>query len=648
MQDSLNSKQNDEIDLRELFMTLWAYKFLIAFTCTLSLFYSIYYIQNAEKIYTSTAIFKLDESDTSGFSMGSNESAALASIAGIGVKQDTNTLNKDQLAGRIFIKKLDAQLNFLEDPYFNSYNPNSVDPVWKSFIKRAIGWQKSSVNVQEAIWQRIVSNYNESVVLEETDEMSSIIKVSHVNPQRAAEIANEVMSTIISSAKAEKARKQDERLNYLSNTLAKALSDLEVAQTNLKEFTLDNSALPLETFTAGSIVLGELRKQLKRTNELYEAMAALLIKLQNDTVSQDDYLELRQQFPIVDQLTFRRVLGQSEMISSWSWPKASSVEVVFNTLSERKNRLQSQIDAIQIDAERSGTTLDTFAKLEREAKVSEATYTVLMEQVKAQSMVAGYRPVNSEIYEYASTAITHSEPKRNKVVSLGIIIGLFVGIVLSFVLARFRGVYYSRNSLKACAQAQTTFSVRSLLPLRDKSLNDVNAMIVKKPLPILRDMAMEIHKSDATQIVVTSSRSKILGFDTARALASYMQSENMKIAVINFSSSAKTQEIDCKKITVGPFVVTESANHVSVMKPDGDLIAMELLGQRHFWENIQSLNSTFDLVFLSADNSDALSLLSALEGQKAFHITLARIRKTKSIDLTEIRSRFPIQGLFHD
>jgi hypothetical protein len=173
-------------------------------------------------------------------------------------------------------------------------------------------------------------------------------------------------------------------------------------------------------------------------------------------------------------------------------------------------------------------------------------------------------------------------------------------------------------------------------------------MIVKKPLPILRDMAMEIHKSDATQIVVTSSRSKILGFDTARALASYMQSENMKIAVINFSSSAKTQEIDCKKITVGPFVVTESANHVSVMKPDGDLIAMELLGQRHFWENIQSLNSTFDLVFLSADNSDALSLLSALEGQKAFHITLARIRKTKSIDLTEIRSRFPIQGLFHD
>ena len=29
MQDTLNSNSDDEIDLRELFITLWAYKFLI-------------------------------------------------------------------------------------------------------------------------------------------------------------------------------------------------------------------------------------------------------------------------------------------------------------------------------------------------------------------------------------------------------------------------------------------------------------------------------------------------------------------------------------------------------------------------------------------------------------------------------------------
>ena len=46
--------------------------------------------------------------------------------------------------------------------------------------------------------------------------------------------------------------------------------------------------------------------------------------------------------------------------------------------------------------------LETYAKLEREAKIAEATYTVLIEQVKAQSMIAGFRPDNTEVYEYAS------------------------------------------------------------------------------------------------------------------------------------------------------------------------------------------------------------------------------------------------------
>ena len=75
---------------------------------------------------------------------------------------------------------------------------------------------------------------------------------------------------------------------------------------------------------------------------------------------------------------------------------------------------------------------------------------------------------------------------------------------------------------------------------------------------------------------------------------------------------------------------------------------MELLSQKDFWENTKSLGSTFDLVFLCADNADAISLLSALEGQKIFHITLARTKKTKSANLMHMHSLLPIQGLLHE
>ena len=263
-------------------------------------------------------------------------------------------------------------------------------------------------------------------------------------------------------------------------------------------------------------------------------------------------------------------------------------------------------------------------------------------------MASGYRPDRTEVYEYASPSISPSAPKRSLILVLGAVLGLFVGTVLSLALALRRDVYYSKNSLIAGAQAGITASVSALLPVRNKSLNDLNTMLIKKPRPVLRDVAVEIHKSSAKQVVVTASRTKLTGNDVARALASYMQSDSVKVAVVDFSSRAKKLGIDLERLSVGSFVVAESAGNISILRPDNDLAAIELLSQRSFWKNIQSLNSTFDLVLLCADNSDAISLLSALEGQKMFHITIAKTKKTKSATLIHMRSLLPIQGLLYD
>jgi uncharacterized protein involved in exopolysaccharide biosynthesis len=308
MQDLLNSESDDEISLRELLITLWAYKLFIAGTCALGVLFSGYYVQNADEEFTSTAIFKLDQSKSSGISL-SGEIGALASLVGYGNGVAKSILSTDQVTGRIFIEKLDTKLNFQADPYFNTYNPNSLDPLWKSLIKRAIGWQKSSSDPQEAMWQGIVAKYTKSIVLDETPDGAIKIVVTHINPQRAAEIANAIMNEVIYLEKNKKDTEQDQQLSYLSNTLAKALRDLEVSQSKLKEFALKNSALPLENFAAGSLQLDALREQLSRASELHEAVAALSLMLQNKTTDQRNYMALRQQFPIVDQVGVPQGLG---------------------------------------------------------------------------------------------------------------------------------------------------------------------------------------------------------------------------------------------------------------------------------------------------------------------------------------------------
>ena len=122
MQDVSNSDTDDEIDLRELFITLWAYKLFIAGACALGIFLGGYYALNADKEFTSTAIFKIDESKSGGISLG-GELGALASLAGFGGEIADQFCQQTMVTGRIFIEKLDAKLDFQADPYFNTYDP---------------------------------------------------------------------------------------------------------------------------------------------------------------------------------------------------------------------------------------------------------------------------------------------------------------------------------------------------------------------------------------------------------------------------------------------------------------------------------------------------------------------------------------------
>ena len=125
MQDLLNSESNDEIDQRELFMTLWAFKLFIAVTSVLGIIFAGYYVRIADKEFSSTAIFKLGQESSGGVSVG-GEISALASLAGFGNAIVASPLPVDQVFGRIFIQNLDAKLDFYADPYFNTYNPPPV------------------------------------------------------------------------------------------------------------------------------------------------------------------------------------------------------------------------------------------------------------------------------------------------------------------------------------------------------------------------------------------------------------------------------------------------------------------------------------------------------------------------------------------
>ena len=60
-----------------------------------------------------------------------------------------------------------------------------------------IGWDGTHSEANEIVWQRIVSNYSKNISLTETKENAIKLSVTHSNPNRAAEIANNIMISLI-------------------------------------------------------------------------------------------------------------------------------------------------------------------------------------------------------------------------------------------------------------------------------------------------------------------------------------------------------------------------------------------------------------------------------------------------------------------
>jgi uncharacterized protein involved in exopolysaccharide biosynthesis len=640
-----NIDSNSEINLKELFLILWAYKLFIIFLTIVGIFFGTYKALNTDKHYTSTAIFKPHQDKLRPQSF--DGVAALIGMAGLGTTS-SSTISIERQKRRNFIEYLDKKLNFKNDKFFNNYDPNNTEPPWKKTIKKLIGLETVISDPEEIIWQGIINVYQKYVEIKSELDGSIKIIVTHEDATKASEIANFIMHTMIGQQQLKNDTDQDDQLNYLSKTLANALADLESAQSELKTFALENSALPLETFAAGSIKLNSLREQYSRTVEIYEAVSQLNLIMDNKKLTDNDYFLLRDGYPIVDQVEFRRVLGLNEIISNWDWPNKKSVEAILKTLFERKKSLQSRINTSQLNAERSSEVLELYGKLRRKEKISEATYTILIEQVKAASLVSGFRPDNALVYEYAAPSISPSAPNRSLMMMIGAILGAFGGCTFSLLIGRSRGVFYSKESLITASEAFYNVSIRSLMPLRKKSFSFIKNKLVNNPQAILRDLALEINKNKSKYIAFTSLNTKMKAIDVARALSVYMKSDYTKIAIINFSQNNKKTTLTTGFRAIGSFNVDEDEENISILYVNNSAPPLDLFSMGNFEENWKSIDKNFEYIFMCADNDEAITLVRAIRDLNVYHILLAKTKLTKSSMLSKICTIIPIQGLLHD
>ena len=133
--------------------------------------------------------------------------------------------------------------------------------------------------------------------------------VTHRDPIIAAKYANAIITKIKDLIREEDALASQFRLTYLSETLADALQEMEETQKKLKNFALNNSTLAEQSFLTESFKLDELRKELSYAEKTLALLQVINNLIVAENTSEVSYKTLRQTYPFVDDVRFRRILG---------------------------------------------------------------------------------------------------------------------------------------------------------------------------------------------------------------------------------------------------------------------------------------------------------------------------------------------------
>ena len=644
---SQNPKFEDvDFDLGELFSTLWAHKLLITWITGLCICVAAYYSVNTKKTFTAQAVFDIQEKGGSaGFSLTKNL-GALASLTGLASGKNSSNLDTllERTSGREFILKFNEKYSLDLDPHFNTYDPDYKDPFWKATIKQLIGWEKTQSEKNAIVEHNVVSNYRKHVAFNKSKKSNTVtVSVTHVKPKKASEYTNAIMDEIRLLVEYESAAAQNRQLNYLSETLADALQEMEVAQANLKNYTLNNSSLAQENFITDTLKLDDFRVDKRKVKEISDLLYVIEELLRSGKTDNNAYETLRLNHPLVDDIDFRRILGMSETISAWVWPKIETIEAVNATLQDRAKRLNVEIQKLEENARIYAASAEGLAKLTRDAKIAEATYTVLIEQIKSQSLAAGFQPETFKVFEYATSPLSYSTPKIRVMLGFGAAIGLLIGCCLSFIIAIRRGVHYTQTSLISNVNAELSLKSKSIKRLARKSISDIISLISNRQITVLNEATVKLGNKKIIYVVNTGGR--LSASDATRLLATQSAQFGKNVVLCDTTGKSENEIKNNSSPSEVEFSVSRASDKINIMtNTKGSYFFTSL----KFNSTMKDLTKRFDQVFVCTSNDDAQLGLMALTDFIPGLVVVAGLRKTKKLDIQNLKLKKSIDLLFYE
>ena len=284
-----------------------------------------------------------------------------------------------------------------------------------------------------------------------------------------------------------------------------------------------------------------------------------------------------------------------------------------------------------------------LAKLTREAKIAEATYTVLIEQVKSQTLTAGFKPDTFKVFAYAAVPLRPSSPNGFIILTLGTVLGLFIGCSIALLNSMRRGVYYTKSLLIEDSSPATILYSKPLLRISRLGLSGILSQISEKRLIELDEALIKLARQKLIYVINSGGRPTADGITRLLAAKSAISGRKVMLCDTSGLSSDENSKLTLKTLSGMSFTSTDGGPDVLQ-----EFYIIKGVFLHIFYKYYEKLIQSYDQIFVCCRTKEAVAGLLALKPFNPSVILLARLRKTRKNEVQNIKSIKEIGILMHD
>ncbi|MEM7520546.1 MAG: polysaccharide biosynthesis tyrosine autokinase [Pseudomonadota bacterium] len=424
---------SEDVNLTQLFGTLWRGKFLIALCTMVSIAIGVWYgYFYSTPLFTSNAVVALESRQDQVVDIDSV-------VTGLSGDQATVNTEVEVIRSRGLIEKLVLQLDLAKDPEFNSaLRPEPIISIGKviafarSFIAPGDGvsaprTERSELDgvIDQVLRKISVSNVRKSYVFQ--------IRATTESAEKSAAIANSLAQLYILEQLETKFQATEQATTWLTDRVAELQVQLEAAEAEVKDFNTGAQLVSAEALAGLNVQLKDLRDRQRDTLSLRDASRARLAEL--ETAADTDDLQAIAE--VANDPTLNRTLTLMQQIGQQN-PDRTAFDTRFGQIRARAEleltRAESQLNALDqtiLDQEQQIETqssdLVRLQQLEREAEASRLIYEFFLNRLKETSVQEGIQRPDSRVLSQAVVPRQPSAPRKSLILAVMAVLGFGAG-----------------------------------------------------------------------------------------------------------------------------------------------------------------------------------------------------------------------------